>query len=430
MNSSDLFTIAQKYIPGGVNSPVRAFNAVGGNPVYISKASGSKIWSVDGSEYIDYCSSWGPCILGHAHPEVIERVITSSRNGLSFGACTPEEPALAELICSCIPSIEMVRLVTSGTEAVMTALRLARAFTNRNKIIKFDGCYHGHSDAMLVSAGSGLLTGGISSSKGVSQSIASEVFIAPYNNLTAVNNIIDNHSDSIAAIIVEPIAGNMGLVLPDDNFLAGLRQAADKCKCLLIFDEVITGFRLGPTSYGTLCNVSPDLSTLGKIIGGGMPIGAVGGKKEIMQMLAPLGPVYQAGTLSGNPVAIAAGLKTIQLLKDTNPYPSMKKLCDELTYNINSHCAKNDYPVICVNKESLFTIYFRSAPAPGSLDDVKKSDASLFATFFQKLLHQGIYFPPSQFETAFVSAAHNNTDISKTSNIICKALDELFAGKH
>ena len=428
MNSSELFTRAQKIIPGGVNSPVRAFKSVGSTPVYIDKASGSHIWSVEGKEYIDYCSSWGPCILGHAHPEVIAAVIASSSKGLTFGACTPGEVDLAELICSCIPSIEMLRLVTSGTEAVMTALRLARAFTGRNKIIKFDGCYHGHTDAMLVAAGSGLLTGVISSSKGIPQSITSDVFVAPYNDLSSVYNILEQHGDSVCAIIVEPVAGNMGLVAPKEGFLEGLRHAADKYNCVLIFDEVITGFRLGPTSFGSLCGVIPDLTTLGKIIGGGMPIGAVGGKSEIMQMLSPIGSVYQAGTLSGNPVAISAGLATIRLLRDTNPYPAIEKLCSLLCSNINSHCTNKKYPVLCVNRGSLFTIYFRSSPAPQSLDEVKQCDTKLFARFFQKLLSRGIYLPPSQYETAFISAAHTVQDIELTITHVCEVLDEIFEG--
>lgn len=428
MNSSELFTRAQKIIPGGVNSPVRAFKAVGSTPIYIDKASGSRIWSVEGKEYIDYCSSWGPCILGHAHPEVIAAVTSSSSKGLTFGACTPGEVDLAELICSCIPSVEMLRLVTSGTEAVMTALRLSRAFTGRNKIIKFEGCYHGHTDAMLVSAGSGLLTGGISSSKGVTEAVASEVFIAPYNDLSSVNKILEQYGDSVSTIIVEPIAGNMGLVAPDKGFLEGLRSAADKYNCVLIFDEVITGFRLGPTSYGTLCGVIPDLTTLGKIIGGGMPIGAIGGKAEIMNMLSPNGSVYQAGTLSGNPVAISAGLTTIKLLRDTNPYPQIERLCTLLTSNINSHCKDKKYPVFCVNKGSLFTIYFRPSPAPESLNEVKKSDTETFARFFQKLLKRGIYLPPSQFETAFISAAHTEQDIDITITHIREVLDEIYEG--
>jgi glutamate-1-semialdehyde 2,1-aminomutase len=430
MNSSELFIRAQKVIPGGVNSPVRAFKSVKSTPVYIEKASGSRIWSVEGREYIDYCSSWGPCILGHAHPEVIAAVTSSSSKGLTFGACTPGEVDLAELICSCIPSVEMLRLVTSGTEAVMTALRLARAFTGRNKIIKFDGCYHGHTDTMLVSAGSGLLTCGISSSKGVSESVASDVFVAPYNDISSVYNILEKYGDSVSTIIVEPVAGNMGLVAPKEGFLKGLRHAADKYKCVLIFDEVITGFRLGPTSFGTLCNVVPDLTTLGKIIGGGMPVGAIGGKSEIMKMLSPIGSVYQAGTLSGNPVAISAGLTTLKLLKEANPYPQIEKLCTLLASKINSHCVYKKYPVICVNKGSLFTIYFGQSSVPESLNDVKKSDTEKFTLFFNKLLKRGIYLPPSQYETAFVSAAHTEQDIASTFTHIREVLDEVYVGSN
>jgi len=426
MKSDDLFARAVKCIPGGVNSPVRAFKSVGGTPVFIDRASGSRLWSVDGTEYIDYCSSWGPCILGNAHPDVLKAAEMAAHKGLTFGACTEGEVELAEFICDCIPSIDLIRLVTSGTEAVMTALRLARAFTGRDKIIKFDGCYHGHCDSMLVAAGSGLLTGGISSSKGVQQSIASDVFIAPYNDIRSVKNILDQHGSSIAAIIVEPAAGNMGLVLPDNNFLESLRDLADRHKCLLICDEVITGFRFGPSAYSTLYNIEPDIITLGKIIGGGLPVAAIGGKAAIMEQLAPLGPVYQAGTLSGNPVAVAAGLTTLQLLRRLDPYSRIEKLCSDLASQINSFCKTNNYPVFTNQKGSLFTIYFGLKSEPHNLDDVRQCDTSLFTKFFRKILEKGIYFPPSQFETAFVSAAHTEADIDRTVSVFCRAITELF----
>lgn len=430
MISETLFNRAQKVIPGGVNSPVRAFKAVGRSPIFIEKAQGCRIWSVDGDEYIDYCGSWGPIILGHSNPVVMEAVQSALQNGLSFGACTKGEVELAELICTAIPSVEKIRLVTSGTEAVMTAIRLARAYTGRNKILKFDGCYHGHSDSMLVAAGSGLLTGGISSSKGVPDSVAGDTFICPYNDINSVSDIIESNGESIAAIIVEPIAGNMGLVVPENGFLDGLRKAADKCKCVLIFDEVITGFRFGPTSYGNIIGVKPDLTTLGKIIGGGLPVGAVGGRKEIIDLLAPAGPVYQAGTLSGNPIAVCAGLATLKHLISTNPYPKMEQLCSLLANRVNSYAESKSFPAIVANKGSLFTLYFRSSPAPRSLVEVKQSGTAQFATFYGKMLGKGIYLPPSQFETAFFGASHTDKEVDQTTEAICSALDQIFTSNN
>ena len=405
MNSAQWFERAQKVIPGGVNSPVRAFNGVGGTPVYFTSGKGAKVQTEDGAELIDFCGSWGPLILGHARDEVVEAVAKAAASGLTFGANTAREAEFAELICEMVPSIEMVRLVSSGTEAVMTAVRLARGYTNRRKIIKFDGCYHGHSDYLLVAAGSGLLTGGISASAGVSPAATEEVFVVPYNDLAATEEILKTHGDEIAAVIVEPIAGNMGLVEPEPGFLEGLRAATATCGALLIFDEVINGFRLGPTTYGELCGVTPDITTLGKIIGGGMPIGAIGGSTEIMSSLAPLGPVYQAGTLSGNPVAVAAGMKTLELLRTENPYPQMEALAQKLADGINRIANEKRWNLHCAQVGGMFTPFFRNAPVR-NLADSKACDQKAQARYFHHMLDHGFYTPPSAFEVAFLSAAH------------------------
>jgi len=409
MNSEQLFERAQQVIPGGVNSPVRSFNSVGGTPVFIERGKGSRIYSADGNEYIDFCCSWGPLILGHAHAAVVDAIRTAAEKGASFGANTGAEVELAELICSRIPYAEMVRLMSSGTEAVMTALRLARGFTGRSKIIKFDGCYHGHADYLLVSAGSGLLTSGNPTSAGVTRAVTDDVLVAPYNDLDAVKRLVTENGDSIAAIIVEPIAGNMGLVMPDDDFLSGLRKVCDSNGILLVFDEVITGFRLGATTYGAICGITPDLTCLGKIIGGGMPIGAVAGSAEIMKHLAPVGDVYQAGTLSGNPVAVAAGLATIRTLVETDPYPEMEKQALFVCSVINLIADKEGVNLHCKSCGSMFTTFF-TKPGIKNLDDAKTCDTKAHAVFFHKMLERGIYLPPSQFEVCFVSAAHTNKD--------------------
>ena len=408
--SVEWFERAKKVIPGGVNSPVRAFNAVGGTPVYFRRGKGSKVWTEEGAELVDFCGSWGPLILGHARDEVVEAVARAAADGLSFGANTAAEAEFAELVCSMVPTIGMLRLVSSGTEAVMTAVRLARGVTGRRKILKFDGCYHGHSDYLLVAAGSGLLTGGISSSAGVSPAATAEVFVAPYNDLAATQEILRAHGDEIAAVIVEPIAGNMGMVEPLPGFLEGLRAATADCGALLIFDEVITGFRLGPTTYGTLAGIEPDLTTLGKIIGGGMPIGAVGGSVRMMSHLAPLGPVYQAGTLSGNPVAVAAGRKTLELLRDENPYPEMERLARHLADGINRLASERGLELHCAQRGGMFTPFFRKEPVR-NLDDSKSCDQQAHARYFHHMLDGGFYTPPSAFEVAFVSAAHTEGEI-------------------
>jgi len=410
MSSIDWFERAKKVIPGGVNSPVRAFNGVGGTPVYFKSGKGAKVQTEDGTELVDFCGSWGPLILGHARDEVVDAVAKAAADGLSFGANTAKEAEFAELIASLVPSIEMTRLVSSGTEAVMTAIRLARGYTGRNKILKFDGCYHGHSDYLLVASGSGLLTGGISSSAGVSPAATAEVFVAPYNDLAAVQEILKTHGDEIAAVIVEPIAGNMGLVEPIEGFLEGLRTATAECGTLLIFDEVINGFRLGATTFGTQIGIEPDLTTLGKIIGGGMPIGAIGGRSKIMSHLAPLGPVYQAGTLSGNPVAVAAGMKTLELLRNENPYPQMEQLGKRLADGINRVAKEQGLELHCAQRGGMFTPFFRTEPVH-NLDDSKACNQQAHADYFHRMLDAGFYTPPSAFEVAFVSAAHTAADI-------------------
>ncbi len=409
-NSEKLYQRAQKVIPGGVNSPVRSWNSVGGTPLHLASGSGARIWSVEGKELIDFCGSWGPLILGHSDPTVVTAVREAAILGLSFGASTRNEVELAELLVELIPSVAMVRLMSSGTEAVMTAIRLARGYTERSKILKFSGCYHGHSDSMLVSAGSGLLTGGIASSAGVPTALAQETLVAPYNDLKTVEALIATYGRQLAAIIVEPLAGNMGLVKPAPGFLAGLRAMTGDCGALLIFDEVITGFRLAPTTYGALCGITPDLSCLGKIIGGGMPIGAVAGPTAIMSKLAPLGPVYQAGTLSGNPVSVAAGLATLRKLTLDNPYPRIEKLGKILSTGIAATPGALGNRFHSVHAGGMFTIFF----APGQLDNldqIKNCRLDEYARFFHYMIARGFYLPPSQFEVGFISAAHTEADI-------------------
>lgn len=410
MNSKELFSRACKVIPGGVNSPVRAFNSVGGDPIYIVKGKGAKMTTAQGNILTDYCGSWGPLPLGHARKEVVEAIQQAASEGTSFGTNTPREVEFAELLCDLVPSIDMVRLVSSGTEAVMTAIRLARGFTGRDKIIKFEGGYHGHTDCMLVSAGSGLLTGGISSSAGVPANMTADIFVAPYNDIEAVRDILSEHSDDLAAIILEPVAGNMGLVPAQPGFLKELRDLTAKCGALLIFDEVINAFRLCPSTYGSTTGVIPDLTTLGKIIGGGMPIGAIGGRKDIMKSLSPLGAVYQAGTLSGNPVAVAAGMATLKILRDENPYPEMERLGKKLATDINAHCSANSIDMHIAQLGGMFTPFFRKEEVY-NMADAKCCNTAQHARFFHAMIKQGIYLPPSQFEVAFVSAAHTEDDI-------------------
>ncbi len=408
---TELFARAQAVIPGGVNSPVRAFQAVGGTPVFVKEGRGSKIVTAEDRELIDFCGSWGPLILGHAHPQVVEDVKVAVEHGMTFGINTEREVEFAELLCRQIPYMDQVRLVSSGTEATMTALRLARGVTGRNKILKFDGCYHGHADYLLVAAGSGLLTGGTASSAGVCASAVQDVLLAPYNDLTAVENIIAEHGDALAAIIVEPIAGNMGLIMPNEGFLEGLREAANRSGAVLIFDEVISGFRLAPTTYGNSCGVTPDLTCLGKIIGGGMPMGAVGGRRDIMENLAPLGNVYQAGTLSGNPVAIAAGMSTLKILIEDSPYERIEKLAKKLVSGVQEKADAAGVDINIATKGGMFTIFFQKNDVY-NLDDAKKSNTVKHAKFFHNMLSNGFYLQPSQFEVCFISAAHTEDDIT------------------
>jgi len=412
MKSNELFSRAEKVIPSGVNSPVRAFGAVGGSPLYVTSGKGSHIRTVEGRELVDFCCSWGPLILGHAHPAIVDALKTAAEHGTSFGINTPREVEFAELLCELIPSMDKVRLVSSGTEATMTALRLARGFTGRTKILKFDGCYHGHGDVLLVAAGSGLLTSGIASSAGVPPGIADDVLVAPYNDLESVRRIVASCGDELAAVIVEPIAGNMGLVEPADGFLEGLRALATECGALLILDEVISGFRLAPTTYAATIGLTPDLTTLGKIIGGGAPIGALGGRADVMNCLAPAGAVYQAGTLSGNPLAVAAGLATIETLTRNNPYPAMAALTERIANGIDDALQTKGMPFHCASRGSMLTPFF-CRESVANLADAKRCDLSEHARFFHAMLEGGIYLPPSQFEVAFVSAAHTEADADR-----------------
>ncbi len=413
--SEELFKQSQIRMPGGVNSPVRAFRAVNRNPIFIDRAKGSKIYDVDGNEYIDYVCSWGPAILGHANDRVIEAVKKACDSGLSFGAPTNKEYILAELVHELIPSMEMLRLVSSGTEAVMSAIRVARGYTGRDKIIKFRGCYHGHSDGLLVKAGSGALTEARPDSMGVPYDYAKHTLIAEYNDESSVEKLFEEYSDDIAAIIVEPVAANMGVVLPKDGFLQNLRKIADKYNALLIFDEVITGFRLSLGGAQEYYGVTPDLTTLGKIIGGGMPIGAYGGRAEIMEVVAPIGGVYQAGTLSGNPVATAAGIETLTILKEnTEAYKQIEANTVQIANTINSSLGDT----VRINQVgSLMSVFFTNEDVI-DYETALKSDTKKYAQYFNYMLDKGIYLAPSQFEAMFMSWAHSDEDIERTCEII------------
>ena len=417
--SAELFNQSNQIIPGGVNSPVRSFSSVGGTPLYIKKGKGAIITDADNNDYIDFCGSWGPMILGHAHEKIVSAIQHAASQGISFGTNTPQEVEMAQLITEAFPSIDKVRLTTSGTEATMTALRLARGFTGRNKMLKFEGCYHGHADAFLVNAGSGLLTNSISSSKGIPDSVINDTLVVPYNDSKAVNEIFQKFGNEIACVIVEPIAGNMGLVMPNPGFLENLREVTEKYKSVLIFDEVISGFRLCFGGYQNVTKIKPDLTTLGKIIGGGLPIGAVGGKKEIMNLLAPLGGVYQAGTLSGNPVALAAGVQCLKLLKEKNVYTQIAENTTELLNQIKNPLAKKGYSVQQIG--SMFCIYFQNS-IPTNLTEMKKCNIPAFNQFFHESLKNGLYFSPSQYETNFLSLAHNKDVIKEAANKIIKSI--------
>lgn len=410
MTHESLFQRACAVIPGGVNSPVRAFNGVGGTPIYVDSGKGALIHTADDRTLVDFCCSWGAMIVGHAQDEIVDTLKKRAAMGTTFGINTPDEVLLAERLCSLVPGLERVRLVNSGTEAVMTALRIARGVTGRKRVIKFDGCYHGHTDSMLVSAGSGLLTGGTLNSLGVSRHVASDTYVAPYNDVDAVNQLVREKGNEIAAIIVEPVAGNMGLVLPEPHFLEKLRHMADRCGALLILDEVIDGFRFHLSTYAKMIGVKPDLTTLGKVIGGGLPMAAVGGAATFMDRLAPTGNIYQAGTLSGNPLAVAAGLKTLEILERDNPYPQMEKLTTQMADAINAAAKKYNVPLQCQHFKGVFTIFATSDPVH-NLADAKKSDTALYAKIFHAMLDRGFYIEPSQFEVNFVSAAHTEEQV-------------------
>ncbi len=415
MNSRNqqLFERAQEHIPGGVNSPVRAFRSVGGTPRFFVAGAGARVTDADGASYIDYVGSWGPLILGHAHPEVVAAVRDAALGGLSFGAPTESEVDMAELLCQLLPSLEMVRLVSSGTEATMSAIRLARGFTGRDLLLKFEGCYHGHSDSLLVKAGSGLLTLGNPSSAGVPADLAQHTMVLDYNDSEQVAAAFDAHGGSIAAVIVEPVAGNMNLIAPRPAFLQTLRERCSRHGAVLIFDEVMTGFRVGPQGAQGLYGITPDLTTLGKVIGGGMPVGAFGGRRDIMASIAPLGPVYQAGTLSGNPVAVAAGLATLRLLQTEGFHEQLaartRSLCDGLT----AAAARHGVPFSAQSIGGMFGIYFRST-CPHTYAEVMQSAQQDFRRFFHAMLAAGHYFAPSAFEAGFVSAAHSADDVAAT----------------
>jgi len=408
-----LFQLSQKYIPGGVNSPVRAFKSVGGTPIFFKRGMGAYVWDVDDKSYIDYVGSWGPLILGHAHPKVIETVQEKIKNGLTFGAPTEVELELAELLCKLVPSIEQVRLVSSGTEATMSAIRLARGYTGRNRIIKFEGCYHGHEDALLVKAGSGALTLGCPSSAGVSTEVTNGTTVLNYNDLVELKQIFSKTGSEIAAVIVEPVAGNMNLVAPNPEFLPVLRELCTRHGSVLIFDEVMTGFRVGLGCAQGLYNIKPDLTTLGKVIGGGMPMAAFGGRREIMQCLAPVGTVYQAGTLSGNPIAVSAGLATLQMVQTFGFYEKLASSTQKLINGLTDTAKKNGVTFCAQSLGGMFGLYFRGN-IPSSYTEVMECDREAFNRFFHAMLQEGIYFAPSAFEAGFVSAAHGDIEISKT----------------
>ena len=411
--SSDLFARAQNILVGGVNSPVRAFRAVGGTPLIIDRAQGSRLWDADGREYIDYVCSWGALILGHAHPEVVAAVADQARRGTSYGMTSPLEIELAERIARAIPSIERIRFVNSGTEATMSAIRVARAFTKRDLILKFEGGYHGHSDSFLVEAGSGLATFGISSSPGVPEALARLTLNAPYNDAGAVERIFAQHAGKIAAVIVEPVAANMGVVPPVPGFLASLHRITAANGALLIFDEVITGFRLVYGGSQSVFDVRPDITVLGKIIGGGLPVAAYGGRREIMELISPLGPVYQAGTLSGNPLAMSAGLATLPLLEVPGFYHATNAKAGRLAEGLREALRESKAPGVVNVAGSLLTLFFAAGPI-NDYAGARKSDIARFAAFFREMLSRSILLPPSQFEALFVSSAHTDEDIDRT----------------
>lgn len=426
--SSDAYDAALAVMPGGVNSPVRAFHAVGGTPVFVDSGSGSRFMDVDGNSYIDYVLSWGPLILGHAHPNVVEATVAALRKGASFGAPTIAETRLAEIIVSRVPGIELVRLVNSGTEATMSALRLARAATGRNRIVKFAGCYHGHADMLLVQAGSGVATLGLPDSPGVPRGATQDTLVAAYNDLAGVQALFDDHGDDIAAVIVEPVAGNMGMVEPKDGFLRGLRSVTSKHGALLILDEVMTGFRVAPAGAVELFGIDPDLVTFGKVVGGGFPLAAYAGKREIMEHVAPAGSMYQAGTLSGNPVATAAGIATLEVLGEDGVWDTAAQRATSLISGLNAAGREAGVPLQAASVGTMAGIFFKKEPVT-NYEQSAVDDGGRYTSFFQGMLHKGVYLAPSRFEALFLSSAHTEDDIELTVEAAAEVLSGM-AGTH
>lgn len=422
--SQEIFAAAQNLMPGGVSSPVRAFKSVGGQPIVFDRVNGAYIWDVDGNQYIDYVGTWGPAICGHAHPEVIAALHLALEKGTSFGAPSVLENVLAEMVIDAVPSIEMVRFVNSGTEACMAVLRLMRAFTNREKVIKFEGCYHGHADMFLVKAGSGVATLGLPDSPGVPKAVTSSTLTAPYNDLDAVKALFEENRDEIAGVILEPVVGNAGFIPPDAGFLEGLRELTQEHGALLVFDEVMTGFRIAYGGVQEKLGVTPDLTTLGKVIGGGLPVGAYGGRRDIMSMIAPAGPVYQAGTLSGNPLAMTAGIKTLELLQKPGTYEYLERITQKLADGLLQIAQQTGHAACGGHISAMFGLFFTSGPVH-NYEDAKKSDTAKFGRFHRGMLERGIYLAPSQFEAGFSSLAHTDEDIEQTLAVAREVLSSL-----
>lgn len=424
-HSEKLFQRAQAVIPGGVNSPVRAFKGVGGNPIFFKRAQGPYLFDVDDKKYIDYVASWGPCIVGHAHPDVLATVKTVMQDGLSFGAPTEIEITMAEKVCELVPSMELVRMVSSGTEATMSAIRLARGYTGRDKIVKFEGCYHGHADSLLVKAGSGALTLGVPTSPGVPKELAQHTLTLQFNDAAMVRETFKQLGDQIACVIVEPVAGNMNCVPPVPGFLQSLREACDQYGSVLIFDEVMTGFRVALGGAQQVYNIKPDLTTLGKVIGGGMPVGAFGGKKDIMEKIAPTGPVYQAGTLSGNPVAMAAGLKTLELISAPDFYPQLASKTQQLTEGLRAKARAAGIPLTTNTVGGMFGFFFSEEETISNFAQVSQCNIERFQKFYHGMLDNGVYLAPSAYEAGFVSSMHSDKDISDTLSVAEKVFGDL-----